>query len=597
MESLQRFFEYILHVDPGPGRDRDQALFLFGAMANHRPRRVLKIGIETGYLTLALLYALRHSGIGTLVCLQSRLADEDDPRGGPLKQAGVRFEVGPIGPYLARCPAGDFDAVVADTAVGARHLEAIAAGVAPGGLMVFFDVGPDDGGGLQLAGQAHALGLSCQLFGGPSSAERASASGRGPLWVMAPQADPDQRRVGSRGHRGGPEPAQPVKPQEPIYLGLPPAADNFGWGLCSRYLSAELARKIPVRAFDSARPSDPRHRPSWVFHGLTGIALEPLFPGLWGRCNIGYTFFENELTCRSVENAKRFDLVLGGSSWCRDRMVAKGIAHCGVLIQGIDPKRFYPITTPKSADRFVIFSGGKFELRKGQDLVLRAVQVLQEKYPDIVLVNCWCNIWPQSMDTMALSSHIRYERRGGTWAETMNHIYRLNGLDPSRVFTIDLVPNATQRSLYAQTDVGVFANRCEGGTNLVLMEYMACAKPVIASNTSGHTDIVTSDNALLLNDLRDFTIADAGNGFAAKWQEPCLEELIAQIEWAYHHREQTAALGRQAGRDLRRFTWSQSADTLVAFFEQKGFAPKKDRLKGFRPKAEGGQLEDQPAEG
>ena len=36
-----------------------------------------------------------------------------------------------------------------------------------------------------------------------------------------------------------------------------------------------------------------------------------------------------------------------------------------------------------------------------------------------------------------------------------------------------------------KTDIGIFPNRVEGGTNLVLMEYLACGKPVIASYGTG----------------------------------------------------------------------------------------------------------------
>jgi glycosyltransferase involved in cell wall biosynthesis len=120
-----------------------------------------------------------------------------------------------------------------------------------------------------------------------------------------------------------------------------------------------------------------------------------------------------------------------------------------------------------------------------------------------------------------------------------------------------------QRDIYKQTDIGIFPNRCEGGTNLVLMEYMACAKPVIASNTSGHKDIVTAENALLLNDLRDISITGPDNQLIARWQEPSVDELVAQIEYAYHHREEIQKIGVKAGQDLQKFTWGHSAQHLL----------------------------------
>jgi glycosyltransferase involved in cell wall biosynthesis len=95
------------------------------------------------------------------------------------------------------------------------------------------------------------------------------------------------------------------------------------------------------------------------------------------------------------------------------------------------------------------------------------------------------------------------------------------------------------------------------------MEYMACAKPVIASNTSGHKDIVSRDNALLLNELRDIKLVGPDNKLIARWQEPSVDELVAQIEYAYHHRDKIKNLGLNAGRDLQKFTWEKSAQQLL----------------------------------
>lgn len=350
---------------------------------------------------------------------------------------------------------------------------------------------------------------------------------------------------------------------EPLYLGLV-AGQNYGWGVCSEYLSLELSKKINCCILNSAdgTATNP-NLDGKLFQALTSVDFFPMFEKARGKKNFGYTFFENELTQTSLENAKRYDLVLAGSSWCRDRMLEKGIPNSGVLIQGIDPEVFYPITAEKTTDDFVIFSGGKFELRKGQDLVLQAVKILQQKYRDIILVNCWYNKWPESTKLMAYSQHLEFEYQNQPWQDLMERTYRINGLDPGRIQTLDLVANEKQREIYRQTDIGVFPNRCEGGTNLVLMEYMACGKPVIASNTSGHKDILTPENALLLNDLQDFKITGPDGGLLARWQDPSIDELVAQIEFAYHHRGQINTIGQRAGKDLKKFTWARSAQQLL----------------------------------
>jgi glycosyltransferase involved in cell wall biosynthesis len=349
-----------------------------------------------------------------------------------------------------------------------------------------------------------------------------------------------------------------------LFLGLIPGK-NYGWGVCSEYLIKELSQKAEIHVLTEKDVSaENRHVPGKLFQALTGVDFFPLFEGLKGTVNVGYTFFENELTDLSLENSKKFDLVLGGSDWCRDRMLEKGIDNCGVLIQGIDPNIFYPIKEEKKPQTFVIFSGGKFELRKGHDLVLRAFKILRQKYQNVFLVNCWYNIWPDSVRTMAASKHLKFNyTESRSWQENMQQIYKSNGLDPTSVKTLGLVPNDMLRKLYVNTDIGVFPNRCEGGTNLVLMEYMACAKPVIASDSSGHKDIVNSQNALLLKSMQDINIVDGDNNLIARWQEPSLDELVAQMEYAYHHRQEIKTIGRRAGEDMQNFTWRESAQHLI----------------------------------
>ncbi len=347
-----------------------------------------------------------------------------------------------------------------------------------------------------------------------------------------------------------------------LYLGLS-SGENFGWGICGDYLTKEFSKRVKtVSLLRNTELQNNRRIPGRVFHTLTATDLSTLFPAR-GTHNFGYTFFENELMPRSLRNAKDYDLVFAGSTWCKEKLLEAGIRHVEVLLQGVDREIFYPITAEKGQDRFVIFSGGKFELRKGQDLVLKAVKVLQAKYPDIILVNAWYNKWPQTMEMMSLSPHIRYQLKGSSWLEIMEHLCLINGIDPGRVVTHPIIANHQLRSLYAQTDLGLFPNRCEGGTNLVLMEYMACGKPVVATYTSGHKDILTGKNSLRLTHLHPFQIQDQEKRLIASWEEPSLEEVLDAIEYAYHHREEIRALGRQAGEDLKQFTWEEAAAKVL----------------------------------
>ncbi len=348
-----------------------------------------------------------------------------------------------------------------------------------------------------------------------------------------------------------------------VYMALS-KGENFGWGVCSKYLNQEISKlynKTVIVEYDNDQYNDTVLQGK-VFHALTGIEFESISK-VRGTENYGYTFFENEILPNSIKNAKKYDLVIGGSTWCKEKMVDAGINNVDVLIQGIDPDVFYPVENKQNEGMFVIFSGGKFELRKGQDAVLKAVSILQKKYPNIVLVNAWYNMWPQTMDLMYNSPYIKFEHYGQTWLEQMNKLYELNDIDASRVVTYDIIPNTQLRDLYALTDVGVFPNRCEGGTNLVMMEYMACGRPVIASYTSGHKDVLTDKNSYPLKQTKPFRLYDNNNKLWADWEDISIIELVDKIEFAYNNVQDRREKGKIAGVDLKNFTWKKSAENLL----------------------------------
>ncbi len=349
---------------------------------------------------------------------------------------------------------------------------------------------------------------------------------------------------------------------ESLYLAMTNGA-NFGWAVCSNYIKRELAKKINVIDINGNKDLlSQKFIDGKILHTISDLNFNRMFD-ISGQKNFGYTFFENELTNTSIQNSKKYDLIFAGSSWCLEKMYDSGIKNCDVLLQGIDPEIFYLRNEKTSSDLFVIFSGGKFELRKGQDIVLRAVKVLQQKYKDVVLLNAWYNGWEYTMESMKLSKHIRYIYQGKNWTEVMSSIYRVNGLDLNRVITLPLVQNTELAGIYSQTDVGLFPNRCEGGTNLVLMEYMACGKPAIASFNTGQRDILTPGNSILLSDMNEFKVYDNDKKLISDWEEPDFDEVISKLEYAYFNREEIKMIGRSAAQDMKSYTWSATAENLL----------------------------------
>ena len=354
----------------------------------------------------------------------------------------------------------------------------------------------------------------------------------------------------------------------PLYYSGQPGG-GFGWGVCNRHLMEELSKLVNVRHLDRGDPMfQSKALPGDLFTSLGGHVFAP-FTTARGRRNFGYVFFENELVSESVENARRFDVVFAGSTWCMDRLQEKGISNTALLIQGVDTTVFHPQAVARDG-HFVLFSGGKFELRKGQDLVLKAFSVLSKKHPDMVLMTAWHNPWPASMETMRASPHIRFEVSGRNWVGQMEHVYRLNGIDPRRVVTMPSLPAGGMAQAYRQSDLGLFPNRCEGGTNLVLMEYMACGKPAIVSDATGHKDLCNESNAFLLKTLRPLDINDRSGKLVARWVEPSLDEIIASIEYAHEHRAEAQARGQAAAEDMKQWPWKRAAESILSTMSKIG---------------------------
>ena len=75
-------------------------------------------------------------------------------------------------------------------------------------------------------------------------------------------------------------------------------------------------------------------------------------------------------------------------------------------------------------------------------------------------------------------------------AESIANWLESLGIPRRNVVVTDFLNSAQIASLLKQADLAVFPNRCEGGTNLVAMEAIACGLPTVLSANSGHLDLM-----------------------------------------------------------------------------------------------------------
>ena len=94
-----------------------------------------------------------------------------------------------------------------------------------------------------------------------------------------------------------------------------------------------------------------------------------------------------------LEILNQFDLVISGSRWNQALLKRQGIDRAHLVHQGVDTAVFNAEPVPQLLKRsLVIFSGGKLENRKGQDIVIAAFRRLLCQHPDALLIAAWGNV-------------------------------------------------------------------------------------------------------------------------------------------------------------------------------------------------------------
>ncbi len=288
-----------------------------------------------------------------------------------------------------------------------------------------------------------------------------------------------------------------------------------------------------------------------------------------GDRTIGVIFSENtRFTAEALAIAEQYDWIIAGSHWNEAVLRQHGLTRVSTVLQGIDPTYFHPAPRLNLfPDRFVIFSGGKLEYRKGQDIIVAAFKHFQQRHPEALLITAWQTHWPQYMSGMEQTGNVR-----GLPAIGSNRQLEIvpwlvqNGIPAEAVIDLGMVPNHQMPNLLREADVAVFTNRAEGGTNLVAMECLATGLPTILSANTGHLDLIRDDLNLdhcyglrSQGPVRPNTYFPAVEG----WGESAVEEVLEQLEAVYQNREAARQKGDRAAQFMRTLTWETQIQRLL----------------------------------
>ncbi|MBF0628317.1 MAG: glycosyltransferase family 4 protein [Magnetococcales bacterium] len=347
-------------------------------------------------------------------------------------------------------------------------------------------------------------------------------------------------------------------------LMLQPPARLLLHPLQMRALLPILEASTPILHALARHPQPPLHDPDCLLLRHTnGLFVPATLPFRAGN-EVILTFFEQAaLPAETIAYARTVPLVVTGSHWNQQVLTATyGLTNAVCILQGVDTALFQPAPAQGLLPgRFVIFSGGKLEYRKGQDLVIAAFQRFHARHPEAFLVTAWNNRW--------LSASSRFPERYVTDLPENNDLQSWMGryLPEGSFLDVGEIAHPMTPAILREAHVGLFPNRCEGGTNLVAMECMAVGVPVILSDNTGHREWIDPQRCYPLT--RQEVCRDLQNGaILTDWGESSVEEILVHLETIYTHHHEARCRGAAASRFVHAFSWQRQCDQLLTLLQQ-----------------------------
>jgi glycosyltransferase involved in cell wall biosynthesis len=284
---------------------------------------------------------------------------------------------------------------------------------------------------------------------------------------------------------------------------------------------------------------------------------------------IGRVIIEKADMKHAMDRLAKYDLLLTGSTWNQERIEAATGRTVKVIHEGIDPSLFCPGPRSGWSDTFNIFSSGKVEFRKAQDVTLMAFKRFSERHDDARLITLWNSPYADlgngykgiADQPLWLNEHGQLDIK--RWAHD-------NGIDTSKVFEIGNIPNFALPQILRDMDAMLAPSRVESCTSLPVKEAMGCGVPVIAGHHSGMLDLLRHENSLRLKHCKPISASSEYFFPLADWEwyEPDLDEIDSHLEWVYQNRQEARKLGQRAANWVHEHrTWRLHVEHLKAWLK------------------------------
>ena len=338
-----------------------------------------------------------------------------------------------------------------------------------------------------------------------------------------------------------------------------------GYGITSLNIYKELRKKIDITLFPmggSVSVDTEEEKASLIEDSNKISNYDPKSPYLkiWHQYDLAtrigngkyaaLTFFEvDRLKPLEIHMINCTDTIFVASEWAKKILIDNNIkTNIVVCPLGVDHEIFNdsaksPIK--KENDSYVFINIGKWELRKGHDVLIEA---FNDAFTEEDNVELW----------MVNHNPFLSQEDNEKWAK----MYLNSKLGKKIKILPRLQSHSHLAGVISSSDCAVFPSRAEGWNNEV-MEVMAMNKPIILTNYSAHTEYATKDNSYLV-DIDNLTEAQDDKFFDSygKWADlgdRQIEQLVEHMRFVYSNNIKDNINGFNTAKQ---YTWTNTANII-----------------------------------
>lgn len=272
----------------------------------------------------------------------------------------------------------------------------------------------------------------------------------------------------------------------------------------------------------------------------------------------GMTFFEmDNIKDNEKHNLNFLDKIFVCSDWAKQIIVKSGIDESKVKVikLGVDQSIFKQFE-PDNVKTTRILSIGKWEIRKGHDLILEILERTFSVDDDFKLIMCCSNPFLSQEEQDQWISY--YEK-----SKFFDKIVVLK----NRLKTQNEVYELMKKS-----DIGIFPYRAEAW-NLELAEMLSIGKNCIATNYSGPTEYGIESGCYLINPDGIESANDSkwfdGSGSWAKLEENYINNFSNQLKQLHIKKQSDNLKTNISGIEFfKKNTWETACETIIREISQ-----------------------------